>query len=203
MKREVMGWPVCLSFFDFLLCFLSFLSADFLFFLSFCSVFPPLLLLSNLPSLSVSFFILFLLLVPSPSFPISLCRQERHKAPPPPPWQPPHRRLYPGNRPSSGPPTSDPITAAQPSRVPQSSALCLFPWPGGQAVKSAVSKTGSLSLCPEKRAEGGNMEMKKIRTEERSEGYQKTEEKRSNWDKGRELEWRRKTAFILVMDNKK
>lgn len=55
-------------------------------------------------------------------------------------------------------------------------------------MKSGVSKTGSLSLCPEKRAEGGNMEMKKIRTEERSEGYQKTEEKRSNWDKGRELE---------------
>lgn len=51
-------------------------------------------------------------------------------------------------------------------------------------MKTAENKSGSLSLCLEKRGGGRNMEMKEIRREERSEGYHETEEKRSIWGGG-------------------
>lgn len=83
---------------------------------------PPLLFPTlRLPFDSPFCSLVFSLLVPSPSFPTSVLHQRRH----PPPWKRPHhrRRLCPGNRPWPALLTPDPITAAQPSHIPQSSAL--------------------------------------------------------------------------------
>ncbi len=79
-----------------------------------------------------------------------------------------HHRLCPGNRPLSRLLTLDPITAAQPSHIPQSLAPCSLPWPGGHTRESAVNETADFHFvfCPilrqEERKWGGERKGGKV-----------------------------------------